>query len=224
MSDTISFKVAFGKDVHTVSVDRASTVAQLKSTLAALTGVDPPMQRLLFKGVLKDELTIAETSLKEGSKVMMMASSAKDILQVTVAAAMAPAASTVEPTPTRQPLSELTEHKKVISKGKPADAEGGLKGVNLPIPPRGISALLNARGAKTRLTFKLELDELCIATNDHTQKVPLSSIQKVVAEPIAGMEEYYIMGFQLGPTEKSIYWVYFVPAQFAQSIKRAITW
>ena len=68
----------------------------------------------------------------------------------------------------------------------------------------------------------LELDQLIISTNAHTQKVELESIRNFINEPIVGMEGHHIVGFQLGPTEKSIYWVYFVPAQYIKKIRSAI--
>ena len=92
----------------------------------------------------------------------------------------------------------------------------------MQVPEGGISGLLNGLGDKTRLSFRLELDQLIISTNAHTQKVELESIRNFINEPIVGMEGHHIVGFQLGPTEKSIYWVYFVPAQYIKKIRSAI--
>ena len=52
------------------------------------------------------------------------------------------------------------------------------------------------------LTFKLELDQVWLGTNERTQKLPLAlvSIKNVVSEPFTGQEEYHIMALQLGPT------------------------
>ena len=50
----------------------------------------------------------------------------------------------------------------------------------------------------------------------------MSSIKNVVSEPIAGHEEYHILALQLGPTEASRYWIYWVPAQYVDAIKDSI--
>ncbi|KAJ8323034.1 Ubiquitin domain-containing protein ubfd1 [Batrachochytrium dendrobatidis] len=219
----ISIKVAFGKTSHVIPLTGSNLVKDLKLALSELTGIEPSMQKLLFKGVLKDDQTIAEANIKDGSKVMMMASTAKDLLNMATVATT-PASPSDFVFAHKTALCTLTEHKKIIDKGKPTDAEKGVCGLHLPIPPRGVSGLLNSRGGKTRLVFRLELDELCISTNDNTQKIPLSSIAKVVCEPIIGHDGYSMMGFQLGPTEKSTYWVYFVPDQFTLHIQQAISW
>lgn len=90
-----------------------------------------------------------------------------------------------------------------------------------------------------RLTFKLENDQLWLSTKERTEKLPMGSIKSIVSEPIEGHEEYHIMvclnffliiifylnlwqGLQLGPTEASRYWIYWVPAQYVDAIKDAV--
>jgi hypothetical protein len=53
--------------------------------------------------------------------------------------------------------------------------------------------MLNKQGKKVRLTFKMELDQLWIGTQQRTDKVPMSSIKAVVSEPIADHDDYYIV-------------------------------
>ena len=115
-------------------------------------------------------------------------------------------------------------HKKVLDKGKPEDAMPGIKGGgNHPLPPSGIlSGMLNKQGSKVRLTFKLDSDQVWIGTKDRTQKLPMNSIKNVLSEPIEGHEDYHIVALQLGATEASRYWIYWVPAQYVESVKDAI--
>ena len=68
----------------------------------------------------------------------------------------------------------------------------------------------------------MELDQLWLGTKERTEKLPMNSIKAVVSEPIKGQEEYHILAIQLGPTEASRYWVYWVPAQYVDAIKEAI--
>lgn len=110
--------------------------------------------------------------------------------------------------------------------------------------------MLNKYGGKVRLTFKLELDQVWIGTKERTQKLAMNSIRNVESEAIEGHEEYHILvshctlylfvfsltsfihcnlvlfeyfqGIQLGPTEASRYWVYWVPVQYIDAIKDTI--
>ena len=47
-------------------------------------------------------------------------------------------------------------------------------------------------------------------------------VQAVASEPTEGHEEYHILAIQLGPTEASRYWIYWVPAQYVEAIKESI--
>ena len=49
----------------------------------------------------------------------------------------------------------------------------------------------------------------------------MTSIKSIINEPIVGHEDYHLMGLQLGATEASRYWIYWVPSQYVASIKRA---
>lgn len=53
--------------------------------------------------------------------------------------------------------------------------------------------MLNKQGKKVRLTFKMELDQLWIGTQQRTDKVPMSSIKAVVSEPIVDHDDYHIV-------------------------------
>ena len=50
----------------------------------------------------------------------------------------------------------------------------------------------------------------------------MNSVRGVISEPIEGHEEYHIMAIQLGPTEASRYWIYWIPAQYVDAIKETI--
>lgn len=98
----------------------------------------------------------------------------------------------------------------------------GIKNIKEGLPPVPLSGMLNKHGGKVRLTFKLENDQLWLGTKERTEKLPMASIKSVVSEPIEGHENYHILGLQLGPTEASRYWIYWVPAQYVDAIKDAV--
>ncbi|CAH2256660.1 jg19624 [Pararge aegeria aegeria] len=113
-------------------------------------------------------------------------------------------------------------HRKVLDKGIPPDVMPGIKGIKEPLPPVPVSGMLNKHGGKVRLTFKPEQDQLWLGTKERTEKLAMTSIKSIVSEPITEHEEYHIMGLQLGPTEASRYWIYWVPAQYVEAIKDAV--
>lgn len=96
------------------------------------------------------------------------------------------------------------------------------KGARDPLPPHPLSGMLNKHGGKVRLTFKMDVGQLWIGTKERTEKVPLSSIKAVVSEPIEDHDEYHILALQLGPTEASRYYIYWVPANFVDAIKDSV--
>ncbi|KAJ3337172.1 Ubiquitin domain-containing protein ubfd1 [Gonapodya sp. JEL0774] len=233
----VTFKVQFGKDVHEMTMDLSDRVSELKSRVEALTGVHTNLQKLLYKGNLKDEQTLAEAKLTSSAKVILMASKVEDVLKVSAPLPVASSSSSSSPSPSSasNTWSEQLEHKKIIEKGKPDDAEEGFKGSKFGIPARGVTGLLNRIGQKTRLTFKAETEELWIGTAERTQKVPpfvpYNTIRAVTSQAIKGHEGYHIVGLQMGPTDKvrtyprtviSNYWLYWVPAQYVEAIKDKI--
>jgi hypothetical protein len=62
-----------------------------------------------------------------------------------------------------------------------------------PLPQVPLSGMLNKQGKKVRLTFKLELDQIWIGTQQRTDKIPMTSIKGVVSEAIADHEQYHML-------------------------------
>ncbi|KAL8607334.1 Ubiquitin domain-containing protein ubfd1 [Nucella lapillus] len=223
-SETIDFKVIFNKQKFDVSMQLDSTIEQLKAKTQVLTGVPPQMQKIMFRGLAKDNQTLRELKVTKGAKIMVVGSTLNDVLSVTAPSekelkeeAKATAAAS------KEPLSQQKVHKKVLDKyGKPDDVLPGIKNHREPLPPAPLSGMYNKSGNKVRLTFKLEADQVWIGTKERTDKIPMNSIKLVVSEPIDGHEGYHLLGLQLGPTEASRYWIYWVPAQYVEAIKDAI--
>lgn len=219
--EKIDFKLVFNKQRFDVSFPLDETVTSLKSHVEKLTGVPADMQKLMYKGLIKEDRVLRELGLVKGAKVMVVGSTLNDVLAVSP-----PEKQTlVEEKPTvteKQSFCKQKMHKTIIDKGVPEEAMPGIKNAKDSLPPFPLSGMLNKSGGKVRLTFKLELDQLWIGTKERTEKIPMNSIKNVVSEPIEGHEEYHLMGIQLGPTEASRYWVYWVPVQYIDAIKDAI--
>eukprot|EP01137_Pigoraptor_chileana_P017341 Opistho-2@75280 len=222
-AEMVKFFVIYAKKKFEVEFALDKAVSELKAHLEPLSGVPQAMQKLMFKGMMKDTLTLRAVGVNAGAKIMLVGSTVNDIISVTVPQAGAgPASSAAAAAPTEVPLCEQTEHKKVLDKGKPDDVMPGRRGTKESLPQTALVGIHNKAGQKVRLTFKLEMDQLWLSTKERTEKLPLTSIGKVVSEPIKGEEDYHIVALQLGPTEKSRYWLYWVPAQYVDAIKLAV--
>ncbi|XP_038064147.1 ubiquitin domain-containing protein UBFD1-like isoform X2 [Patiria miniata] len=220
--ELVDFKVMYNKQKYDVSFDLDGTVATLKTHVQTLTGVPSEMQKLMYRGLMKDDKTLRELNVTKGVKLMLIGSTRNDILEVNKPVPKGAAKVKEEAAPAKEPLCKQKMHKKILDKGIPDDAMPGIKGRQEALPSVPISGMYNKAGGKVRLTFKLEIDQLWIGTKERTEKLPMSSIKNVISEPIEGHEEYHIMAIQLGPTEQSRYWLYWVPTQYTSAIKDAI--
>ncbi|KAJ3068036.1 Ubiquitin domain-containing protein ubfd1 [Podochytrium sp. JEL0797] len=186
MGDPLSFRVAFKQQNFEMRMQEDETVAALKMRLSEETGIDVVLQKLLFKGMLKDDATLSDSKITNGSRVMLMASTAKDIAQVVTAPATAAASGSAaaNEAAAKQSIFTETEHQKVAKRGKP--------------------------------DWELE--------KERTQKVSYSSVTRIQAEDMPSPEGdgYSAIGMQVGPTEKSTLWFYWVPKQYVENIKDAV--
>ncbi|XP_020295892.1 ubiquitin domain-containing protein UBFD1-like isoform X1 [Pseudomyrmex gracilis] len=219
--ENINFTVVYNKQKISVNFALDSTVAELKTHLQKIISVPQAMQKVMFKGLAKDDQTLRNLGVTKGAKVMIVGSKLDDVLAVSIPTKqdlIDEAVSSVS----KEPLSQQKIHRKVLDKGIPEDVMPGILDSKEPLPEFPLAGMLNKSGGKVRLTFKLEQDQLWIGTKDRTDKIPMNSIKDVHSEPIHDHPEYHIMGIQLGTTEASRYWIYWVPAQYISAIKDAI--
>lgn len=222
LSETISFKVIFNKRKYDVTWELDKTVLSLKDHIQTLTNVAPAMQKLMFKGLAKDEKTLRELGVTKGSKMMVIGSKLQDVISVNAVNTGASASEDEKSENKKEPLSKQKPHVKVIEKGVPEDAMPGYSNGKEGLPNTPLKGMVNKHSNKVRLTFKLEVDQLWLGTKDRTEKLSLNSIKDVVSESIDGHPGYHMLALQLGPTEQSRYWIYWVPSQYVDAIKDAI--
>ncbi|NXC21373.1 UBFD1 protein, partial [Corythaeola cristata] len=246
--ELVELRVIWNKTKYDVKFRLDSTGAELKREIHALTGLcgaaappaaarafpgrsgnprpcpsglPPAMQKVMFKGLLPEEKTLREIKVTNGAKIMVVGSTINDVLAVNTPKEAAQQEVKAEENK-KEPLCRQKQHRKVLDKGKPDDVMPSVKGVQERLPTVPLSGMYNKSGGKVRLTFKLEQDQLWIGTKERTEKLPMGSIKNVVSEPIEGHEDYHMMAFQLGPTEASYYWVYWVPTQYVDAIKDTV--
>nr|XP_018912676.1 PREDICTED: ubiquitin domain-containing protein UBFD1-like isoform X1 [Bemisia tabaci] len=218
----VEFFVVHNKNKHKVNFFLEKTVSDLKKHLQNILGVPQHLQKIMFKGLAKDDQSLKDIGVTKDAKVMVVGSKLTDVLAVSTPSNQDTAEEKSSSVSTSEPFCRQKIHRKVLDKGVPDDAMPGILNIKEPLPPYPISGMLNKSGGKVRLTFKLEVDQVWIGTKERTDKLGMSSIKNVISEPIEGHEEYHIMAVQLGPTEASRYWIYWVPAQYVDSIRDTI--
>ncbi|XP_029283972.1 ubiquitin domain-containing protein UBFD1 isoform X2 [Cottoperca gobio] len=219
--EKVDLKIIWNKNKYDLKIPVDNTGAQLKERIHSLTGLPPAMQKVMYKGLLPEDKTLREIKITNGAKIMVVGSTMNDVLAVNTPKEVIQQEVKAEEDK-KEPLCRQKQHRKVLDKGKPDDIMASIKGTKERLPTVPLSGMFNKSGGKVRLTFKLEQDQLWIGTKERTEKVPMGSIKNVVSETIEGHEDYYMIAFQLGPTEASQYWVYWVPAQFVDAIKDTV--
>ncbi|XP_046735230.1 ubiquitin domain-containing protein UBFD1-like isoform X2 [Diprion similis] len=219
--ERIDFKIIYNKQKIDVNFPLDDTVKDLKAHLQDIIAVPQAMQKVMIKGLAKDEQTLRSLGVTKGAKIMIVGSKLNDVLAVSIPTKQ-DLVDEATASARKEPLSQQKMHRKVLDKGIPEDAMPGILDSKDSLPDYPLAGMLNKSGGKVRLTFKLEQDQLWIGTKQRTDKIPMNSIKGVLSEPIHDHPEYHIMAIQLGPTEASRYWIYWVPAQYVSAIKDSI--
>lgn len=80
--EQIEFTVVFNKARHDITFAYDATVLELKAHLERICGVPQSAQKLLIRGMAKDEMTLRNSGIMKGGKVMLVGSKMDDILAV----------------------------------------------------------------------------------------------------------------------------------------------
>lgn len=80
--EQVEFTVVFNKNKHDVSFAYDATVLELKAHLERICGVPQTAQKLIIKGMAKDNVTLRNSGIVKGGKVMLVGSKMDDILAV----------------------------------------------------------------------------------------------------------------------------------------------
>ncbi|OWK11379.1 UBFD1 [Cervus elaphus hippelaphus] len=217
--ELVDLKIIWNKTKHDVNTFPFEMIFFLNFLWVAC--LPPAMQKVMYKGLVPEDKTLREIKVTSGAKIMVVGSTINDVLAVNTPKDAAQQDAKAEENK-KEPLCRQKQHRKVLDKGKPEDVMPSVKGAQERLPAVPLSGMYNKSGGKVRLTFKLEQDQLWIGTKERTEKLPMGSIKNVVSEPIEGHEDYHMMAFQLGPTEASYYWVYWVPTQYVDAIKDTV--
>jgi hypothetical protein len=161
MSDrTLKFTVTYGKEKLDLALPGTSTVTELKQVLEEKTRVPQPMQKIFFKGQIKNEsLTLQDLQIRPNSKLMLIGSTAAEITQ---ASSTAPVL--IEEEKKQEPQEIFTrEERKIIEKGLPPDVMPVSTGFSSL--PSSIHGIFDHSGTPARLTIRNDIEQLWVATN-----------------------------------------------------------
>lgn len=84
-SPPVEFTIIHNKDKYTVSMPLSSTIKQLKDKLVDMIGVSSQMQKIMIKGLAKDDQTLESLNVNSSSKIMVVGAKLQDIVAVSVA-------------------------------------------------------------------------------------------------------------------------------------------
>lgn len=109
--------------------------------------------------------------------------------------------------------------------GPPKNAEPGLVGVHAQPTNESINGILGHTGKPCRFTFKGDdaMPQLWVGNAERTEKIPYASIRAVLSDPIEGHPGYCILSLQMGTSDKTKRFFYFVPNQYFRAIRSRIT-
>lgn len=82
-NEMIDFKVVFNKNKYDILFGWDKTIKDLKVHLEGIIGVVQNAQKIMIKGMAKDEMTLRSAGIVSGCKVMVVGSKINDILAIT---------------------------------------------------------------------------------------------------------------------------------------------
>lgn len=80
--EQVEFTVVFNKAKHDITFAYDATVLELKAHLERICGVPQSAQKLIIKGMARDDVTLRTSGIINGGKVMLVGSKMDDILAV----------------------------------------------------------------------------------------------------------------------------------------------
>lgn len=84
-SPPVEFTIVHNKDKYTVSMPLLSTIGQLKDKLVDMIGVPSTNQKIMIKGLAKDDQTLESLNVSSSSKIMVVGAKLQDIAAVSLA-------------------------------------------------------------------------------------------------------------------------------------------
>ncbi len=220
---------------HTYTYIYINTVDDLKVHLETLTNVDRSMQKLMFKGALKQG-TLSENKIKNKSKLKLIGNPMDQVMQIVHKTQVDADKATndkilgfeqelkkeKDDDGDTGPWKDMKEHKKILDMGVPEGTGAGNKSIRLRLPSSPL-LVRGMDGQPVRIVFRMQITppQVWLQSVTRTKKIPLGQVHSIKCEDIED-GNYVIMALQLGKTSKSRVYLYFVPKQYVESLKTEI--
>ncbi|KAL3316410.1 Ubiquitin domain-containing protein ubfd1 [Cichlidogyrus casuarinus] len=237
--EEISFTLVHRKDKISFTLPKCTTIASFKDMVFEKTNIPAKYQKLICgtSSLDNDSLTFSEIKLQNtNGKIMLLGSIPEDIQKVQESQKINSRSDEKKvniQTNSSKKWFEEDMHKKVIENNQipeesaslaidPYSQDSSTEALMLSLVDSPISGLLDKKGDKLRLTVKTDLGQLWLSTYERTNKVSLSTIKAVESQPIEKNKEFSLMYIQLGTTEKSRFFIYYVPTKICQPLKELL--
>ena len=235
LGTVVNLTVKHGKATHKFEFGLDNTVEDLKLRLEGLTNVDRSMQKLMYKGALK-EGTLAANKVKNKAKLKLIGNPLDKVMSI-VAATQNDANKATndkiigfedelkkekDEDGDSGPWKDMKEHKKVLDMGVPEGTGVGNKSLRLRLPSSPL-LVRGMDGQPVRIVFRMQITppQVWLQSVTRTKKIPLAQVHSIKCEDIED-GNYVIMALQLGKTSKSRIYLYFVPKQYVEALKTEI--
>lgn len=129
--ECVNLKIVYSKSKLDINFPINSTVGELKEHLENIISVPKSMQKVMIKGLAKDEQILKNIGVVNNSKIMIVGSKLDDILAISVPLKQDLQDDTA--CATKESLSKQQIHKKILDKGVPDDAMPGILSVNVSL-------------------------------------------------------------------------------------------
>jgi hypothetical protein len=222
----VKLKIIHGKNKYNVEIGLENTVDDLKIHLETLTNVDRSMQKLMFKGALKQG-TLSENKIKNKSKLKLIGNPMDQVMQIVHKTQVDADKATndkilgfeqelkkeKDDDGDTGPWKDMKEHKKILDMGVPEGTGAGNKSIRLRLPSSPL-LVRGMDGQPVRIVFRMQITppQVWLQSVTRTKKIPLGQVHSIKCEDIED-GNYVIMALQLGKTSKSRVYLYFVPKQ-----------
>lgn len=123
--EMIDFKIIYNKRKIDVNFPLDDTVKNLKAHLQDIIAVPQAMQKVMIKGLAKDDQTLRSLGVTKGAKIMIVGSKLDDVLAVSIPTKQDILDDTAAAA-NKEPLSQQKMHRKVLDKGIPEDVIPGI--------------------------------------------------------------------------------------------------
>lgn len=219
--EIVPIELKNNKNTYNFEFGAENTVLEMKKFIESYSNIPIKNQKLMFRGAMKDELTLKASGLKSTSsnKIMLIGSPPELIenVQKNAAKSLAPTVWFPESKEVVKKWYELPKHARPLASGPPEGAITPILGEKRLLPAdKQITHLLNSECEVVRVRFLKAQGVINISSTKYTEVIAYGSIVNVSSQPMQDYPGYHMMCLTAA---RSTQYLYYVPEQFVEAIK-----